>query len=178
MLENIQLGTRVNFSSDDEDETPPGHNRSRTRAYSHPHQPREHRTDRDQDNNEGKDGDTTIVERNIQHGNNQTQRDPTNTQQEDDSRIVTTPQMIRQTHLRPQRQINREGEDVAHDMDPNKVERDAEQRNQHASNPAAAIDAATTTSTSWLHQSPQYMQVHTLEIRKIALQALKTSTPS
>ena len=33
MIENTQLGTRVNFSSDDEDETPPGHNRSRTGAY-------------------------------------------------------------------------------------------------------------------------------------------------
>ena len=81
-------------------------------------------------------------------------------QQENDSRIVTTLQMIRQTHLRPQRQINGEDDDVAHDKDPNRIGRDAEPEDQHTSNPAADIDAATTTSTSWLHQSPQYVQVH------------------
>ena len=151
----------MNFSSDEEDETPPNHNRSRTGAYSHPHQPREHRTGRGQDNNEGTHSDTTMAAGNIQHGNNQTRGDPTNTQQEDDSRPITTPQMIRQTHLRPQRQIEGEEDDVARDEDPDKAGRAAELGGQHASNPAAAAAAAaTTTPTSWLHQSPQYVQVH------------------
>ena len=66
-----------------------------------------------------------------------------------------TPQMIKQTHLRPQKQIKEKKDDVAHDEDPDEARRDAEQRGQHASNPAAVIAAATTTPTSWLHKSPQ-----------------------
>ena len=96
-----------------------------------------------------------MLARNMQHGNNQTRGDSTNIQQENDSRPVTTPQMIKQTHLRPQRQIKDEKDDVVHDEDPDEARRDAEQRGQHASNPAAVIAAATTTPTSWLYKSPQ-----------------------
>jgi hypothetical protein len=97
----------------------------------------------------------------MQYGNNQTREDPTNMQQGDDSRQITTPQTIRQTHLRPQRQIEGEENDVAQDEGPaDDVRRTPEHNSQHAFNLEAAIDATTITSTTWLHQSPQYVQVH------------------
>ena len=130
-------------------------------VYSHSHQPKEHRTDRGQNNNEGTHRNTTIMAGTMQYGNNQTREDPTNMQQGDDSRQITTPQTIRQTHLRPQRQIEGEENDVAQDEGPaDDVRRLPEHNNQHAFNLEAAIDATTITSTTWLHQSPQYVQVH------------------